>query len=90
MREERVTFFVRGDAALRLDAVAFAIFERDGQSTSRRPSRSAELRELSLYPERWSTVVVRLHRCERCARVFGAPWCWEHDNQHVTPCEESS
>lgn len=76
-RQDRCTIWVRGKAALRLDAVAWALFLEDGASTAA-PSRTDAIRELLLRPERFVSLQVHECVCERCGDVFGAPWCWTH------------
>jgi len=83
-RADKATFILRGDVALRLDALAWELWVESGMSTTK-PTRANVLSVLVMRPERIKTVTVKLHRCLRCGLVYGAPWCWRHEDRELEP-----
>lgn len=86
--DDRVTVVLWGQAQLRVDALAFELWEERGCST-KAPSRSEALRVFIVDSGRAAKVTVRPHVCVRCGRVFGAPWCREHGKRHMKPAPNS-
>lgn len=83
-RREKLTLLVRDEAALRLDALAFAIWVANGgRSKSAAPQRQEALVKLLLGIA--PAAEVRRYRCEGCEKVYGARWCWTHEDRFIVP-----
>jgi len=79
---------VRNEAALRLDALAFAIWiANGGRSKSAAPQRQEALVKLLLGIA--PAAEVQRYRCNNCEKLYGAPWCWVHEDRFLTPEPES-
>lgn len=92
VRAEKVTVYLRGDLALRVDAVAYHRWIEDGRATQS-PVRHDAIRELILHPERCIIPIqsMQRHVCTRCRLTYGAPWCWRHGAiQSFTENEKAS
>lgn len=84
-RIDKVSVILRGAAVFRVDALAWQLWLADGRSAGSSPSRSDALRALVLHPAEYAQISVSYHRCAKCEKVFGAPWCWEHEGRYMEP-----
>ena len=83
-RADRVSLFLRGRAALKLDAIAYFLWTEKGESSAR-PSKTDAVVAALTRPGVLVAAEIRLFRCSKCDRVYGAPWCWEHEGRAVAP-----
>ena len=86
--KQRFTVYLHGEAAARLDAMAYRIWDDEGRSTPK-PEKTEALRRLLLGLEVPLAKETRtpLFRCVRCGRLFGAPYCADHGAEHIEPAE---
>lgn len=86
--KQRFTVYLHGEAAARLDAMAYRIWDDEGRSTPK-PEKTEALRRLLLGLEATPARETRtpLFRCARCGRLFGAPHCADHEADHIEPVE---
>lgn len=79
-RKDKVSIVLRGEAALRLDALAFAVWQANGGlANSAAPQKQEAIVKLLLGIAPPAPVV--LSTCRGCDRVYGAPWCWIHGDR---------
>lgn len=83
--EIRITVWLRGDAAMRLDAIAWFLWVESGRSQHPQPSRTEAVRVSLVEPDKVRHIAPIVHRCAKCGRLLGAPYCWEHGEKPVTP-----
>ncbi len=74
---DRFTAYLRGEAKLRLEALAFAIWVREGRSRASKPSKNEALRQLLMGAD----LAVKQYRCGGCGGTYGAPWCPRHEDK---------
>ena len=79
-RKDKVSIVLRGEAALRLDALAFAVWQANGgPSKCAAPQKQEAIVKLLLGIAPLAPVV--LSTCRGCEQVYGAPWCWDHGDR---------
>ena len=78
---DRFTAYLRGEAKLRLEALAFAIWVKEGRSRASKPSKNEALRQLLMGTVSAADLVVKRFKCTNCGGTYGAPWCPKHEDR---------
>lgn len=82
--QKSFTVRFRGQARMRLEAIAYAIWVASGRSV--KLSHNEAFRVAVMYPERMLGIVPVPHKCRACrGKVYGSPYCWTHGEHHTEP-----
>ncbi len=77
----RFTAYLRGEAALRLQALAFELWVQEGRSRATKPSLTEAIRQLVMGLVSVKKEPVQRYRCLSCEEIYGAPWCPDHEDK---------